>query len=73
MNIWSGNVMDMKFAVNSGPTSNIGNKAVINIIIINMILNIIISFFIFNGKTPVIVLSLNHRRKKLLRQRWQGA
>lgn len=73
MNNWSGSVIYMKLAVILRPISITGNKVVISIIIINMILKIIIKSFVFNEKTPITALSWNHRRKKLLRQRWQGA
>jgi len=56
MNICNGSVVYMKFAINSGPTRIIGNMTVINIIIINIILKMIISLFIFNGKTPTTAL-----------------
>lgn len=65
----SGKVMYRKFTANSGPESNSGNRAVIKMIIMIIILKAIIRYLNFNGNTPIITQWWNDKIKIILRQR----
>ena len=71
MKIKSGRIIYRKFAADSGPTINGGNRAVVNRIKTIIMLKAIIRYLNFKGNAPITIhrYGLNHKIKPGLRQR----
>ncbi|MDR0302551.1 MAG: hypothetical protein LBI04_09615 [Treponema sp.] len=72
MNINRGEVTYRKSTACTGLGSSCGNRAVINRKKTISMLKAIIRYLNFKGNTPIIIYryEMNHKRKLMLRQRW---